>query len=125
MTREELKEMRLGICAEYKIKYFAKYTELQASMFLGKNETSTLKRWRKKGKIFPVVDPGGTGIGYFGWQIADMIMGRAQPWDVSLKENSSLGDITSPSEAAPQPGIDVGEKVTPQSASASARRILR
>lgn len=124
MTREELVEARDGICKQLGVEYWVKYTRPQTAATLKKDET-TLKRWEKKKKIFPVLEPGEKGIGYFGWQIADIYMGRAQPWVVSLEENSSLDDTTSPSEQAPPPGTDAGGKVTPPDASASARRILK
>ncbi|MDP3078705.1 hypothetical protein [Bradyrhizobium sp.] len=122
--REELWQMRQGICEAYKIEPYMTYTEEQLAMFIGK-DPSTPKRWRMAGKIFPVVEPGGKGIRYFGFQIADIIMGRPIPWDVTSKEISGSGNTTSPSETAPRPGIGAGEKVTPQGALASARRTLK
>jgi hypothetical protein len=124
MNREELKEMRLGICEEYKIKYFATYDEEQVALFLGK-DPSTIKRWRGAGKIFPVVEPGGKGIRYFGFQIADMIMGRPQPWENTTSEILDLEPTGSGNEVGAKPGIDAGKKDALPNASASARRILK
>lgn len=112
MNREELKEMRLGICEEHKIRYFGSYNEEQVASFLGK-DPSTVKRWRVAKKIFPVVEPGGKGIRYLGFQIADMIMGRPQPWDVTLSETSELETSGSPSEQEAKRGTEPGTTTKP------------
>jgi hypothetical protein len=119
MNREELKEMRVGICEQNKIQYFGSYTEEQAAEFQGK-DPSTLKRWRKAGKIFPIIEPGGKGIRYFGWQIADMIMGRPLPWGSSTEENSSLETGGLESAPARPVGIASGSTQKPDKQSVSA-----
>lgn len=126
MTREELKEMRLGICEQYKIAYFAAYTEEQAASFMGK-DPSTLKRWRNKGLIFPVIEPGLKGIKYFGFQIADMIMGRPQPWQNTPSETLGLETTGSHNVQEAKPGIEPGTTTKPSKHAAlhSALRTLK
>lgn len=124
MDREELKQMREGICLQYGIKYFAVYDEEQAASFQAK-DPSTLKRWRKAGKIFPVVEPGGKGIRYFGFQIADMIMGRPQPWQNTKSEITGSETSGSPSEAPHGAEHGTTGKPNKRAALASARQTLK
>lgn len=74
MEREEREAMRLGICKQLGLQYYAQYTEPQAAAAL-KLDPSTLKRWRAAKKIRPVVLPGGKNIRYFGFMVADIAMG--------------------------------------------------
>lgn len=87
--------MRLGICEAHGIKYFGSYTEEQAALFLGR-DPSTLKRWRAAKKIFPVIDPGGRGLRYLGFMIADMISGRHKPLDEAPGEQPEPDKPLSP-----------------------------
>jgi hypothetical protein len=126
VLREELWQMRNGICEAYKIEPYMLYTEEQLALFINK-DPSTPKRWRMAGKIYPVKEPGGKGIRYFGFQIADIIMGRPQPWDVTQSENSNSGNGGSEKSPAPPPGTAAGSTsgLDKQAVSALAQRTFK
>ncbi|WP_081278554.1 hypothetical protein [Rhizobium phaseoli] len=64
--------MREAIAKEYGFSLFRQYPEKQTAHILSK-DISTLKRWRKKGKV-KFVRMGDREVAYLGINIADMLI---------------------------------------------------
>jgi predicted site-specific integrase-resolvase len=68
--------MRLGVAEEYKITFYRQYGEEEAAHIL-KVDLSTLKRWRRAGKV-PHVNLGERMVRYFGIHIIDILIKGAK-----------------------------------------------
>ncbi|MGL6352024.1 MAG: hypothetical protein ACRC2U_19770 [Aeromonas sp.] len=83
---EAYQAMRTEVAKEHGFKLYGHYSEAQAAHYL-KCDPSTLKRRRLKGQVLSV-ELGGQ-VKYLGIMIADMLLGGAEKWGVTLSENTS------------------------------------
>lgn len=71
VDKEELQQMRVAVAQEHGIALYRQYGEREAAHFL-KVDVTTLKRWRRAGKVPHVKH--GDGIRYLGLMIVDFII---------------------------------------------------
>lgn len=121
---DEHEMRREKVALEVGFKLYLPYAEKVAAALI-RRDLSTLKRWRRAGKV-RYVPLGDGGVHYMGFHIADMILLGTGPWpDDTAPANSNSETTGSTSETAPQPGTGAGAKVDAQSALRLARQTLK
>jgi hypothetical protein len=83
---DEHEMRREKVAFEVGFKLYLPYAEKEAAALI-RRDVSTLKRWRRAGKV-RFVPSGDGGVRYMGFHIADMILLGTGPWPDEPSRNS-------------------------------------
>lgn len=106
MDREERMYAREQIAIENGFALYRQYDEKEACELIGIS-LSTLRRYRREGKIWYLNIAGKRLIKYFGYQIADFLLDSVS-WQNTNSENTELENTGSASAQAPHRGTEHG-----------------